>query len=129
MLLSPKRSSHSQVETGWVCSVRSAHNEETQETQECWRGLVSEPAGWLVSTVQLSGAPDSYFYNCIAEIYYNYFNIAKARRERTRSRGNASVRVPGRARVARRCGTWEEAKQQRARRAQARESTRWMPRR
>ena len=26
----------------------------------------------------------------------NYFNIAKARRERTRSRGNASVRVPGR---------------------------------
>jgi hypothetical protein len=58
-------------------------------TEECWRGLVSRPAGWLVSTVQLSGAPDSYIYNCIAEIYYNYFNIAKARRER--SRGNASV--------------------------------------
>jgi hypothetical protein len=25
-----------------------------------------------------------HIYNCIAEIYYNYFNIAKARRERTR---------------------------------------------
>ena len=56
---------------------------------------VSLPAGWLVSTVQLSGTPDLYFYNCIAEIYYNYFNIAKARRERTREAEEARVRVPG----------------------------------
>ena len=56
---------------------------------------VSLPAGWLVSTVQVSGTPDLYFYNCIAEKYYNYFNIAKARRERTREAEEARVRVPG----------------------------------
>ena len=47
---------------------------------------VYDAASWLVSTFQLSGTPDTYFYNCIAEIYYNYFNFAKARREK-RSRG------------------------------------------
>ncbi len=47
--------------------------------EEIWVFLSSS---WLVSTFQLSGTPDMYIYNCIAEIYYNYFNIAKARRER-----------------------------------------------
>ena len=32
------------------------------------------------------GTPELYFYNCLAEIYYNYFNIAKARRERSRGK-------------------------------------------
>ena len=85
-------------------------------------------ASWLVSTFQLSGTPDMYFYNCIAEIYYNYFNIAKARRERReRSRGEReggewSVSEGGRKREKRSCEDTH-------RRAQARESTRWMPRR
>ena len=79
-------------------------------TEECWRGLVSRPAGWLVSTVQLSGAPDSYIYNCIAEIYYNYFNIAKARREK-RSRGE------------REGGKWSEEEREEARERRGSERT------
>ena len=64
----------------------SAHT----KTEECWRGLVSEPEGWLVSTVQLSGTPDSYFYNCIAE-NITITSILPRQEEREKQRKRASV--------------------------------------
>ena len=61
-----------------------------KQTEECWRGLVSEPAGWLVSTVQLSGTPDSYFYNS-----NNIITSILPRQEEREKQRNASVSVSG----------------------------------
>ncbi len=54
------------------------------------RAAVAEGArAGLVSTFQLSGTPDTHFYNCIAEIYYNYFNFAESKEEKQRKRACA----------------------------------------
>ena len=47
-------------------------------------------SSWLVSTLQVSGAPDMYIYNCIRIIT----SILPRQEEREKQR-NASVRVPG----------------------------------
>ena len=90
-----RSSSHSQVERAGCVSASyeaEAHpstNMRQNSRAEVW---VSLPAGWLVSTVQLSGTPDTYFYNPNNIIT----SILPRQEERSeRSRGNASVRVPG----------------------------------
>ena len=78
----------------------SAH----KKTEECWRGLVSEPEGWLVSTVQLSGTPDSYIYkpnNIIT-------SILPRQEEREAEETRVCVCLDERACVKWRSGTCEE---------------------
>ena len=84
----------------------------------------SDTASWLVSTFQLSGTPDTYFYNT-NNIITSILPRQEERREAeeserdVRGRGRREEEVEGRGNE--RTDTHE--------RAQARESTRWMPRR
>ena len=72
----------------------------------------SDAVSWLVSTFQLSGTPDTYFYNTNNIIT----SILPRQDERREAEESESV--------------WERGKRKREReRGQARESTRWMPRR
>ena len=80
------------------------------------------PAGWLVSTFQVSGTPDLYFYkpnNIIT-------SILPRQEEREKQRKRACVCAWTSASGVE---EWDvRGKQERSRRTQARESTRWMPR-
>jgi hypothetical protein len=51
-----------QVDPGWEYSERSTNSEETEVTGQRWRRLGVLPAGWLVSTFQVSGTPELYLY-------------------------------------------------------------------
>jgi len=51
-------------------------------------------AGWFPLSSCQGHLPDWHIYNCIAEIYYNYFNFAEARREQNENKQrNASAGV------------------------------------
>ena len=136
-MLLPTRRSHSQVETGWVYSVRSAHNERYEKTEECWRGLVSQPeAGWF-PLFSCQGLLTRTFTTALQK-YITITSILPRQEEREAEETRECVCLDESERGVE---AWDvrgneaeeerekRKKKRRARRAQARESTRWMPRR